>query len=83
MGNYKNLQKALLHKSDRVAYLALNLLRKIKGLAIETKIGGIKLVAARGGAGKTRTIVGLIMNSLKNPKEPKFTQEIRNKEIEK
>ncbi len=83
VGNYKYLQKALLHKSDKVAHLALNVLRKIKGLAIETKIGGIKLAGARGSAGKTRTIVELIMNSLKNPKEPNIAQEIRNKEIEK
>ncbi len=83
VGNYKNLQKALLHKNDKVAHLTLNVLRKIKGLPIETKIGGIILAGARGSAGKTRTIVELIMNSLKNPKEPNITQEIRNKEIEK
>ncbi len=37
VGDYKNLQKALLHKNDEVAHLALDVLRKIKGLTIETK----------------------------------------------
>ncbi len=46
VGDYKNLQKVLLHKSDEVAYLALDVLRKIKGLTEETRIEGVKPVSA-------------------------------------
>jgi len=47
VGDYKNLQKALLHKSDNVAHLALDVLRKIKGLTIETGVERVKLVSGR------------------------------------
>ncbi len=46
VGNYKDLQKALLHESDKVAYLVLDVLRKIKRLTGETEIEGVKLVSA-------------------------------------
>lgn len=42
VGDYKDLQKVLLHKNDEVAHFALDVLRKIKGLAIETRIEGEK-----------------------------------------
>ncbi len=45
VGDYKSLQKVLLHKSDEVAYLALDILRKIKGLTIKTT-DGFKLHSA-------------------------------------
>ncbi len=44
VGDYKNLQKALLHKNDKVAYLVLDVLRKIKRLIGETKIERVNLV---------------------------------------
>lgn len=47
VGDYKNLQKALLHKSDNVAHLGLDVLRKIKGLTIETGVERVKLVSGR------------------------------------
>ncbi|MDP2840798.1 MAG: hypothetical protein Q8O17_00800 [Candidatus Methanoperedens sp.] len=46
VGDYKDLQKALLHESDKVAYLALDVLRKIERLTGETKIERVKLVSA-------------------------------------
>lgn len=46
VGNYKDMQKALLHESDKVAYLALDVLRKIERLTGETKIERVKLVSA-------------------------------------
>lgn len=45
VGDYKNLQKVLLHKNNEVAHLALDVLRKIKGLTIETRIEGVKPVS--------------------------------------
>ena len=50
VGDYKNLQKVLLHKSDEVAHLALDVLRKIKGLTIGTRIEGVKPVSAESSA---------------------------------
>ncbi|MCZ7400947.1 MAG: hypothetical protein O8C61_01855 [Candidatus Methanoperedens sp.] len=38
VGDYKNLQKALLHKNDKVAQLTLDVLRRIKGLTNEAKV---------------------------------------------
>ncbi len=46
VGDYKNLQKVLLHKSDTVAKLALDVLRKIEGLCTETTIERVKPVIA-------------------------------------
>jgi len=46
VGDYKNLQRALLHKNDTTAHLALDVLRKIKGLAKDTRIEGVKPVGA-------------------------------------
>ncbi len=83
VGNYKNLQKALLHKNDKVAYLALNVLRKVKGLPIETRISKVKLLSSESNGGGKRTIVESIVDSLMSLKEQKTTQVIRNKEIEK
>ncbi|MCZ7393804.1 MAG: hypothetical protein ABOK23_11890 [Candidatus Methanoperedens sp.] len=45
VGDYKNLQKALLHKRDNVAHLAFDILRKIDGLTIETGVERVKLVS--------------------------------------
>ncbi|MCZ7393800.1 MAG: hypothetical protein O8C56_10835 [Candidatus Methanoperedens sp.] len=49
VGDYKNLQKVLLHNSDEVARLALDVLRKIKGLTRETRIEGAEIVSAESG----------------------------------
>ncbi len=46
VGDYKNLQKALLHKSDIAAHLALDILRKIKGMTTETRIEAVKPISA-------------------------------------
>ncbi len=46
VGDYKNLQKALLHKSDTVAHLAIDVLRKIKGTTTETRIEIVKPISA-------------------------------------
>lgn len=46
IGDYKDLQKALQHKSDKVAHLTLDVLRKIKGLAKEIGIEGVKPISA-------------------------------------
>lgn len=46
VGDYKNLQKALLHKNDAAAHLALDVLRKIKVSAKETIIERVKPVSA-------------------------------------
>ncbi len=46
VGDYKNLQKGLLHKSDTVAYLTLGVLRKIKGMTTETRIEIVKPISA-------------------------------------
>jgi hypothetical protein len=83
IGNYKNLQKALLHKNEKVAIQALNVLRKIKRMPIETRIAKVKLVSVERSAGRKRTIVESVMTSLRNLKEQKPIQVIRNKEIEK
>ncbi len=48
VGDYKDLQKVLLHKNDEVAHFALDVLRKIKGLAIETRIEEVKVTRAVG-----------------------------------
>ena len=42
VGEYKNLQKALLHKNNYVAHLAFTILRKIEGLCIESGIEDVK-----------------------------------------
>jgi len=47
VGDYKDLQKALLHESDKVAYLALDVLRKIERLTGETKIERVTVVSAK------------------------------------
>ncbi len=52
VGDYKNLQKALLHKSDEVAHLTLDVLRKIKGLNIEARAEGVELFSADSSAGR-------------------------------
>jgi len=46
VGDYKNLQKALLHKNDTVAHLGLDVLRKIKGMTTETRIEIVKPISA-------------------------------------
>lgn len=38
VGDYKNLQKALLHNSDNIAHFTLDVLRKIKRMPTETRI---------------------------------------------
>lgn len=81
VGNYKTLQKALRHNNNNIAHLALNVLRKIKGLPIETRIARIKPVSAESGIRKTKTIVELIRSPLKNLKGQNVVQEA--KEIEK
>ncbi|MCZ7356596.1 MAG: hypothetical protein O8C66_04915 [Candidatus Methanoperedens sp.] len=43
VGDYINLEKVLLHKSDEVAHLALDVLRKIKGLTTDTRIEGVSV----------------------------------------
>ncbi len=83
IGNYKNLQKALLHKNEKVALQALNVLRKIKKMPTDTRIANVKLVSVERSAGRKRTIVESVMSSLRNLKEQKPIQVIRNKEIEK
>ena len=56
VGDYKNLQKVLLHKNDDVAHLALDVLRKIKGLTLETRTEGFELVSAvPGGEGMEKS----------------------------
>jgi len=45
VGDYKNLQKALLHKNDKVAQLTLDVLRKIKGVTIEARVGRVEPVS--------------------------------------
>lgn len=42
VGDYKNLQKALLHENDNVANLALEALRKIAGLTAESRVEKVK-----------------------------------------
>ncbi|MDP3105911.1 MAG: hypothetical protein Q8M95_15050 [Candidatus Methanoperedens sp.] len=42
VGDYKDLQKALLHENDNVANLALEALRKIAGLTIESRVEKVK-----------------------------------------
>ncbi len=46
VGDYKNLQNALLHKSDNVARLALDILRKIKVLTTEVRVTIVKPIGA-------------------------------------
>jgi hypothetical protein len=46
VGDYKTLQKALMHKNDAAAHLALDVLRKIKLSAKETRLERIKPVGA-------------------------------------
>ncbi|MFZ2412188.1 MAG: hypothetical protein WAW23_11500 [Candidatus Methanoperedens sp.] len=46
VGDYKNLQKVLLHKSDTVAKLAFDVLRKIEGVSTEPRIERVKPVIA-------------------------------------
>ncbi len=46
VGDYKNLQNALLHKSDNVARLALDILRKIKGYTAEVRVTIVKPIGA-------------------------------------
>ncbi len=46
VGDYKDLQKALQHKSDKVAHLTLDVLRKIRGLTREIRIEGVKPISA-------------------------------------
>ncbi|MCZ7393802.1 MAG: hypothetical protein ABOK23_11900 [Candidatus Methanoperedens sp.] len=43
VGDYKNLQKALLHKSNNVAHLTFDVLRKIVGLSTESRTGNVKI----------------------------------------
>ncbi|MDD5473800.1 MAG: FlaD/FlaE family flagellar protein [Candidatus Methanoperedens sp.] len=43
VGDYKDLQKVLLHENDEVAHLALDVLRKIQEFTIQTRIEGEKL----------------------------------------
>ncbi len=83
IGNYKNLQKALLHKNEKVALQALNVLRKIKKMPTDTRIANVKLVSAERNTWRKHTIVESVMSSLRNLKEQKPVQVIRNKEIEK
>lgn len=45
VGDYKNLQKALLHKSDKVAQLTLDVLRKIKGLTNEARVERVEPIS--------------------------------------
>ena len=57
VGDYKNLQKALLHKSDEVARLALDVLRKIKGLTTEARMGGVEPVSAYNSIGSMENVL--------------------------
>ncbi len=46
VGDYRDLQKVLMHENNEVAHFALDVLRKIKGLAIETTIEEVKVTRA-------------------------------------
>ncbi len=85
VGDYKNLQKALLHESDNVAHLALDLLRKIEGSAIETGVEssreGMEIVPEKKDQEIEGTdLQGRISNVLKkNPKYVESLREIKSK----
>jgi len=80
VGDHKILQKALLHKSDKVSHFTLDVLRKIKGIKVDTL--PIKEVPENKpkSTEETGDIENKILNVLKkNPKYIEGLKEIKNK----
>ncbi|MFA4957060.1 MAG: hypothetical protein WC556_08840 [Candidatus Methanoperedens sp.] len=78
VGDYTNLQKALLHKSDKVAQLTLDLLRRIKGLTNEARLETVESISVESRA----QVVEKAPEKLPEKVPQKVSQQIKEKRID-
>jgi hypothetical protein len=81
VGDYKNLQRALLHENDNVANLALDVLRKIAGMTIESRVEKVKQQQIKEMPMPKEDVVRspFINILMKNPKYVEKIKEIKSK----